>query len=268
MPLMLRSLLSFARFLVFWLIFSVITRATFELFFIEKLKNADFSEIVQTFLYGIRIDASAAGYICIIPLLVFIINWFIPRAYVKPIYFKAYVYFCIFIVAFITILNLNIFREWGTKITYRVFDTLYHAPSEAVASTGSSPIGLSLAIGAFLLAAGILLSHYIVDYQFKKPVAPIYVKIPLVILLAGLNLLIVRGGLQLAPMNQSMAYFSDKQILNQSALNTEWNLMHNTVENFKTPYNPYLFMPPRQASAIVDSIYQVEKDTTIRILTT
>jgi hypothetical protein len=229
---MLRSLISFIRFVVFWVVFSFITRVAFELYFIDKLKKADFSEVIQTFLYGIRIDLSAAGYICVLPLLVFIITWFIPRAYVKPVFLKVYVYFFIFLISLITILNLNIFREWGTKISYRVFDTLFHAPSEAVASTGSSPIGLSLAIGVALLAIGILLSHIIINYKFKKPAAPFYIKIPAALLLAGFNLLIVRGGLQVAPMNQSMAYFSDKQILNQSALNTEWNLMHNTLENF------------------------------------
>jgi phosphoglycerol transferase MdoB-like AlkP superfamily enzyme len=265
---MLRSLFSFIRFFVFWLIFSVITRITFELYFIDKLRNADFSEIIQTFLYGMRIDASAAGYICVLPALVFIINWFIPKTHIKSLWLRVYVYFCIFIISLVTILNLNIFREWGTKISFRVFDTLYHSPSEAVASTGSSPIGLSLAIGTFLFVAGVVLSNYIIDYKFKKPELSIYIKPFAALLLAGLNLLVIRGGLQVAPINQSMAYFSDKLILNQCALNTEWNLMHNTIENFKTPYNPYKFMPAAQARALVDSMYAVKKDTTLHILNT
>ncbi|GAA4333410.1 hypothetical protein GCM10023149_40160 [Mucilaginibacter gynuensis] len=123
-------------------------------------------------------------------------------------------------------------------------------------------------IGAFLLASGILLSHVIIDYNFKKPQVSIYAKPFLALLLVGLNVLVVRGGLQVAPMNQSMAYFSDKQILNQSALNTEWNLLHNTVENFKTPYNPYVFMHPGEATALVNSMYKVERDSTTHILTT
>ncbi|WP_164849919.1 LTA synthase family protein [Mucilaginibacter limnophilus] len=246
----------------------MITRATFELYFADKLTKVSFSEILQTFLYGIRIDASAAGYIAILPLLVFIINWFIPKTTVKSVWLRTYVYFCVFIISLISILNLNIFREWGTKISFRVFDTLYHSPSEAVASTGSSPIGLSLLIWAILFVLGIILSNFIIDYNFRKPTAPVYVKIIGIVLLAGLDVMLIRGGLQVAPMNQSMAYFSDKQILNQSALNTEWNLLHNTVENFKTPYNPYTFMTDEQALAVRDSLYKVEKDTTIQILTT
>ncbi|MBE9586151.1 sulfatase-like hydrolase/transferase [Mucilaginibacter sp. JRF] len=265
---MLRSLFSFTRFIFFWLVFSVITRATFELYFTDKLQKASFGEIFQTFFYGVRIDASAAGYIAVLPLLVFIIGWFIPGLNIKGLWLRVYVYFCIFIISLVSILNLNIFREWGSKISYRVFDTLYHSPSEAMASTGSSPIGLSLFIGALLLAAGIIISNYIVDYNFKKPELKWYIKPFVIALLAGLNLLLIRGGVQLSPMNQSMAYFSDKQILNQSALNTEWNLLHNTVENFKTPYNPYLYMSAHEAESVVDSMYSVKKDTTVKILTT
>ncbi|RYZ94508.1 MAG: LTA synthase family protein, partial [Sphingobacteriaceae bacterium] len=265
---MLRNLFSFIRFFAFWLIFDVITRATFELYFINKLQHVAFSEIVQTFLYGFRIDASAAGYIAVIPVLAFIINWFIPRAHIKPVFLRIYVYFCIFVISLVTILNLNIFREWGTKISFRVFETLYDSPSEAVASTGSSPIWSSLAIGIFLFAAGVIISNYIIDYNFRKPAMPVFAKAVAAFLLAGLNLMVIRGGLQVAPINQSMAYFSDRLILNQCALNTEWNLMHNTVENFKTPYNPYLFLPPAQARALVDSMYAVKKDTSVQILTT
>ncbi|RYY36406.1 MAG: alkaline phosphatase family protein [Sphingobacteriaceae bacterium] len=265
---MLRSLFSLIRFVAFWLLFAVITRATFELYFTDKLAKASFSEIIQTFLYGIRIDASAAGYISVLPLLIFIINWLIPNSTVKSIWLRTYVYFCIFIISLVSILNLNIFREWGTKISFRVFDTFYHSPSEAVASTGSSPIGLSLLIGGVLFILGVILSNFIIDYDFKKPKAPYYVKTTGAIILAGLTLTLIRGGWQVAPMNQSMAYFSDKQMLNQSALNTEWNLLHNTVENFKTPYNPYSFMTNEQAYAVRDSLYKVEKDTTIKILNT
>jgi hypothetical protein len=42
-----------------------------------------------------------------------------------------------------------------------------------MASTGSSPIGISLSIGAVLLTVGIVLSHFIIDYNFRKPKVPL-----------------------------------------------------------------------------------------------
>jgi hypothetical protein len=67
---MLRNLFSIVRFFVFWLVFFAITRVTFELYFFHKLNGAGFGEILQTFFYGLRLDASAAASICIIPVFV------------------------------------------------------------------------------------------------------------------------------------------------------------------------------------------------------
>jgi phosphoglycerol transferase MdoB-like AlkP superfamily enzyme len=264
---MLKSIFSFCRFLIFWIVFAIITRAVFEVYFHEKFTGSTTYQILQTFWYGARMDASAAGYIALIPLLVFGINWF-TKYHIKPIWLRGYVYFMLFLICFITILNFNIFREWGTKVNFRVFANVYNSPSEAMASTGSSPIGISLSIGAVLLIVGITLSHFIIDYNFRKPKVPTIAKPFIFLLLFGINFVIVRSGVQLVPISQSSVYFSDKPILNQGALNTEWNLLQNTFESVKTQSNPYLFMPAARATALVDSMYAVEKDTTIRILNT
>lgn len=265
---MLRNLFSLFRFFVFWLLFFAITRATFELYFSHKLKGASFGEILQSFFYGIPLDASATAYICIIPLLVFVVGWCIPGFTVKPIWLKVYVWFCLFCISLNTILNFNIFREWGTKVTFRVFSSLYHAPSEAMASSGSSPVGKCITIGVLLLGSGILLARYVINYNFKKPVAPLRQKAITICLVLFINFFIMRGGLQTEPINQNAAYFSDKEILNQSALNTEWNLFNNIFENCRKPYNPYLFMEPGSAAQITQNIFHVKNDSTLKILTT
>lgn len=265
---MLRNLFSLVRFFVFWILFFAITRVTFELYFLPKLKDAGFSEILQTFFYGLRLDASAAAYICAIPLLVFIVNWCIPKSYIKPAWLKVYVWFCLFCISLNTGLNFNIFREWGTKVVFRVFKSLYDAPSEAFASTGSSPVGRCIIICLILLASGILLSNKIIDYKFKKPKVEPRLKAVLIILLVFFNFLLMRGGIQSIPVNQNSAYFSDHEFLNQAALNTEWNLFNNVVENLRTPYNPFVFMQQGSAAQLVAEAYSVKNDSTIKVLTT
>ncbi|SDF03593.1 Phosphoglycerol transferase MdoB [Mucilaginibacter pineti] len=265
---MLRNLFSFIRFFVFWLVFFAITRATFELYFWLKLGAASFGEIMQTFYYGLRLDASAAAYISALPLLVFVIGWWFPSLTIKPIFLKVYVWFCLFLISLDTSLNFNIFREWGTKVTFRVFTSLYHAPSEAMASSGSSPVGRCVLICLALIASGVILARYIINFDFKKPVLEPKFKAFYIIILLFCNLILMRGGLQTEPVNQNSAYFSDIEILNQSALNTEWNLFNNIVENLRTPYNPYLFMPPGQAIKLVQDAYKIPNDESLRILTT
>ncbi|NCD72032.1 LTA synthase family protein [Mucilaginibacter agri] len=265
---MFRSFFSFCRYFVFWLIVFFCTRLTFELYFYNKLTTASVKEILLTFIHGLWLDYSAAAYICITPLLVFIVNWFIPKGHIPAIWLKIYTWFCVLVISFLTIIDLNIFREWGTKVNYRVFNTLYNAPSEAVASTGSSPIGLSITIGVTLLVVGVVLSLYVVDFKFKKPYESVSFKIPFSLLLCFITLIIIRGGLRGAPINEQRAYFSNKQILNQAVLNTEWNLMNNVVENMRRPYNAYEFMPADKAFTLVNDLYAVKKDTTVKILKT
>ncbi|MDB5112697.1 MAG: hypothetical protein JWR67_3811 [Mucilaginibacter sp.] len=265
---MLRSLFNFIRFFIFWILFFFVTRATFEFYFRHKLKGVSFYEIAETFLYGVRMDASATAYIAIIPLLVFIINWFIPNSTIKSIWLKWYIWICLFFISLIAIIDLNIFTEWGAKVNFRAFETLFDAPSESLSSTSSSPVALSLTIGLGLLLAGIILSWLIIDYSFKKPAATTRNKIFFSVFLALTNFLILRGTLKSTPINQSTAYFSDNQLLDLSAQNTEWNLANNIFENLRRPYNPFLFMPPDSAKNLVAETFKVQKDTTIHLLTT
>lgn len=265
---MLRSLFSFIRFFIFWMLFFAITRATFEIYFRYKLHGVTVGDIVKTFLYGIRMDASATAYIALIPLLVFIINWFTSKKLFKTIWLKTYTWFCLFWISLICIVDLGLFTEWGSKVSFRAFDTLYNSPAESMSSTASSPVALHLTIGIFLFIIGIILSNLIIDYSFKKPAETKQNKIIYSVLLVGINLIILRGTLSPDPIDQSAGYFSDNQILDIAAQNTEWNLANNVFENLRRPYNPYIFLPAAQAKNIVDETFKVKKDTTIHVLNT
>ncbi|WP_299357274.1 LTA synthase family protein [Mucilaginibacter sp.] len=265
---MLRSLYSFIRFYIFWLLFFALTRATFELYFHTKLHGTTFTDIVKTYLYGIRMDASATAYIALIPLLVFIVNWFLGKKPIKPIWLKAYTWFCLFFITFIAIIDLGIFTEWGAKVNFRAFDTLYNSPAESMSSTASAPIVLNFTIMAILLIAGIVLSYFILDLAFKKPITSTTNKLIYSVLLVAINFVILRGTLSPDPINQSVGYFSDNQLLDLSAQNTEWNLFNNIFENLRKPYNPYLFLPDVDAKNIVTETFKVKKDTTVNMLTT
>jgi phosphoglycerol transferase MdoB-like AlkP superfamily enzyme len=263
---MLRSLYSFIRFYIFWLLFFALTRATFEIYFYEKFHDTTFFDIIKTFAYGLRMDASATAYIALIPLLVFIIGWFVGGKPIKSIWLKVYTWFCVFCISLIAVVDLGLFIEWGAKVNFRAFDTLYNSPAESMSSTASSPIFLHLSIMVGLLVAGIVLSYYILDHSFKKPVTTIKNKTLFIILLVGVNFLFLRGTLSPDPINQSAGYFSDNQILDLSAQNTEWNLFNNVFENLRKPYNPYLFLTPADAEKIVAETYKPPKDTTVHIL--
>jgi phosphoglycerol transferase MdoB-like AlkP superfamily enzyme len=265
---MLKNLFTLARFYIFWLIFFFITRVSFELYFRNKLKIVSAKEIIESFLYAIRLDCSTIAYLAVIPLLVSVFEWFVPTIKVKTAWYKAYIWVCLLLICFLTILDYNIFQEWGTKVNYRVFDSIIHQFTESMASSGSAPVALCITIGVILLTSGILLSNWIIDYKYQGPKLSTKLKITSSIVLILINFFIMRGGFQDTPINQSMAYFSNKQILNQSALNTEWNLFDNVYQNLRAQHNPFIYLPAKQADSLSRDLYVSTPDSAVHILNT
>ena len=89
------------------------------------------------------------------------------------------------------------------------------------------------------------------------------------IVLAFLIFCGMRGGLKGVPISQSQSFFSQHAILNDAAVNTQWNFIFNYV-HFKTldDSNPFQEMPTQQANDILKEIYATPQDTTIQVLNT
>lgn len=246
----------------------MIDRLIFLLYFKEKLKQTGFLEIAKTFFYSLRLDASMTGYISIIPLLTFIACWFFKRCPIRDKALKYYVITLIVIFSLISIFNLNVYREWGSKINYKAFDFAINTPSEAIASSASSPILFFIVVFSILILISILLANKILHYKTPKSTTPLYIKASLSFFWLGLTFLIIRGGWQLSPINQSMAYFSTQPVLNHAAVNTEWNLMQDILNNKNGGGNPYQYYRKDDAKKIVAELYQTSTSNTQKILTT
>ena len=197
---------------------------------------------------------SMAGYISALPLLVFIFCWLlrikisskIPRWYTRTI---------IVLFSFITIVNFNIYREWGTKINYRAIDFAVNAPNEALASSSSSPVFSSFLIFFILIGISFWLEKRIIDYRLPGKVNwPALVVVPVFSIFATFTF--IRGGWQLSPINESMSYFSEKPFLNHAAVNTEWTMVHDILDNKFGSKNPYrYYQNPEEAKQIVSELY-------------
>lgn len=261
----LKSVFTFLRYFLFWLLFFFLERAVFLIYNAGKIAGNSVSEILKVFGYGLWMDASMAGYFCAIPLLVALILWFIPNAALSRVFLLTYTWILVVCCSIITVINFNIYREWGTKVNFRAFEFAFGSPKEALASTGSSPILLSALILLALIAAGIFLSRKFIQGPFYKS-GNLALKILFAFLLLGLNFLAIRGGWQLAPMNESMAYFSTKPILNYAAVNTEWGLATDIKSSKYNTSNPFKYFKAAEAKAIVEQYYQQTSDSTLRIL--
>jgi len=265
---MFKSLLFFVRFFAFWLLFFLIERLAFLCIFHQKLRDIPFNERVLTFYHGLRLDVSMTAYLCIIPLLVFIF-WFLSNKTTLNfggvnIYNKVF----IIIFSFLAVINFNIYREWGSKVNERAFGFLIDTPNEALASSASSPLLLSSLTLLVLLAISFYLNSKITKTEYRLKKEAIWLKTVIALLLIGFNFICIRGGIGVAPNNQSMAYFSEHQILNHAAVNTEWNLLSSILASKKTNKNPYRYFSESEAVKTVANLYHTEKDTTVNILHT
>jgi hypothetical protein len=63
---------------------------------------------------------------------------------------------------------------------------------------------------------------------------------------AAVLIIPIRGGLQLAPINQSAVYFSNKLFANHAAINPLWNFADSWFNKTADKGNPYQYLPIRR----------------------
>ncbi|TDQ11143.1 LTA synthase family protein [Pedobacter metabolipauper] len=265
---MLKSTFFFARFILFWLVFFFLDRFLFLIINSSKIARISYSEILATFYHALLLDISMIAYLLIIPLISYIYWLLNGRKVVNLNWLPVYNKILIVLFSLISVVNFNIYREWGSKINAKALGFAIYTPNEALASSASSPIALSISILALIAAMGFFLQNRIILKNIKFEKSPVWFRGIISILLIGITFLMMRGGFYGAPINQSMAYFSKEQILNHAAVNTEWNLISSVLAAKKTKSNPYLYLDKQQAALQVKDLYAVKKDTTIHILNT
>jgi len=168
------------------------------------------------------------------------------------------------IVTFLHVIDLELFSFWGYRLDATPLKYI-NTPGEMLASAGASPVGLL--IGIFTLL--VLISFYLFQFTFKK-VSTNRKSIWAVLLILPLTaslIILIRGGLQLAPINQSAVYFSANSFLNQAAVNVPWNLTHSLLEKTYSTKNPFVFLSKEESERIVNSLYNSKEGTSpVRIV--
>ncbi len=195
------------------------------------------------------------AYISAVPLIFYIISLFLKRKFLPQSTGKIFVVFLLVIFVFIGGFNWNLYREWGTKINYRAIDMAFNSPAEAMASSASQPILFSAIIVLGLFLCALLLANRLIDYKIPDREKPLLPKITGSFIAIVLLILVARGGWQLAPINQSMAYFSTEPILNHAAVNTEWNLLQDIINNKFAAKNPYKYYTDAESKRIVSELF-------------
>ena len=198
--------------LIFWMVFFNTGRLFFLIYNTHDTLLS--SHISSIFYHAFRLDLASAFYL-ILPLFVFwILSLFTPLSNMDRA-LKLYFILLIPILSFITIVDLEIYRLWGVKLNAQALSYLRY-PTEVLASSESSPLVFLLLLWGGLSALFIWLSELVVNriknsLELASGLSPRSIFRNGVMGFAGIIILVIglRGGIQLAPVNQSFAYFSD-----------------------------------------------------------
>lgn len=255
---MLSRLYFLLKYWLFWILFFEIARMIFLVFQIDE--KAGWAGKMNALWYGLRMDISMSSYILIPVILIILIGLLFTK--INEIFIiKYYSYLIIFLSLLILVSDYFLFKAWGFRLDATVFKYLSNF-REVWASIYNQPIFLILT--AFILLFGILiiaLNKVVIGKKLFQPVKNTFFAFLLFLLFTAFLIIPIRGGLQLAPLNQSSVYFSDNNILNQASLNAPWNFVFTIIDRAKFTKNPYNYFAYEDAKRITDSMYKQRTDS-------
>lgn len=257
-------MLSKLKFLLFyyigWLVFFECMRLVFVLYHVKKTAGIPFFSILGSFWHGLRMDLSVAAYI-IAPVCLFVILSLFIHFFRRLLIYRVYTFIVLLLVSAICLADLEMYNAWGFRIDAGPLRFL-ETPREALASVAHLPLVWILLV--FLLAYGLfyfcfrwLLRRIFFQQQNNR----LWITGFVLLLVTGSLILPIRGGWQLAPLNQSAVYFSKHQFTNHAAVNASWNFLHSLFSKANVKRNPYLYLPAKESQRVVDSLYKAAGNT-------
>lgn len=238
-----------------WVIFFDLLRVVFLIYHHDKTSGLSFSTALATCWYGLRMDLSMAAYI-LIPVCLFVLLSLVIPFFRRMIIYKIYTYSLLFLVALLTLCDLEIYNAWGFRIDATPLLFL-STPKEALASVSHLPLIWIFLAFAVVLTLFIIAFKFILKRIFFGPQQRLRIITALVVLVVAGSLIIpIRGGFQLAPLNQSSVYFSSNNYANHAAINPSWNFLHSLFSKGMSRKNPYQYATAERQKAVIDSLYK------------
>ena len=209
--------------LLFWFLLFDALRIGFILLNFSKFQDAGFWEILQAFLFSVRLDLSSLAYIGGLGILLLIIGliWNTPRFFSAA---RWYSFIISIPIIFIHVGEAVAYGEWNHKLTSRVFNHLFSPDEVMKTADASMSIKFALASIVFIFLSYILSKRLFsfraqFDHSTLHQVLRSVVLVPLA---AAFLFLAARGGLQQIPINSNDAYYSNNYVLNDLSVNSTY----------------------------------------------
>ena len=224
--------------------------------------NCSLGELCMAILHGFKLDFITAGYFTALPLLATIVTIWLPVSE-RGVRIWHRIMVCYFvammaIVALIETADIGMFEEWQTRIDAQV---MIYSPKEMLASVSLTNGIIGFLYFATTIASGVWMFHWATrrwfDPKFElkntlfkslksKHIRPLSTL--MMVLVAAVLFVVMRGGLTTATANISKAYFSSNLFLNQVAVNPFFSFFSTLIEG--EDFNEYNFYDESEAEAI------------------
>jgi phosphoglycerol transferase MdoB-like AlkP superfamily enzyme len=244
MPFVLKQVIRFFNYFIFWMIFFLLVKALFLISNYGQSSQLSGTEIFNIFWHGLKMDISTSCYLLIVPGLLIAFNRLIHAGIINLI-IKIYTIVLLIIASFLVVIDLGLYPHWGTRVNVTAFNYI----DDPVAMSAS--ISVSDILQA-LLISGLLIAGFIYLYRrfFPKGIVPsgkvYWFYLPLQLFIVASLILPIRGGLDTSPLNLSSVAFSPKLYVNQAACNYLWNF-GKSVEKRKRLSNPCEYLPKEES---------------------
>ena len=211
-------------------------------------------------------DLSVIAYFMLPCLLLFGLFLIHPKKWIQ----KTEYYYLLLITLIISIIipaNVIVYHFWNNLLNYRAV-TYLEDPKQIFASFSI----IQMILGCIVL----IVYGWIVFKIFRKyayrffeivNVSWLRKSITIMVLIAA-SVILMRGGLQMLPINESLISFSDNNFINQSAANPAWHLFNDVYRAGIFEGNPFAVMPDEEAERRVQKLFDCEKDSFPEMLTT
>lgn len=238
-----------------WVVFFAIARIGFLLANWNESASAGLNNVFGSMIHGLRMDMSMAVYISIPVFLTVLISAWVTVLRSRKIY-VFYTLCVLFPVLLLLFTDIGLYTSWQSRID-ATFLRYMSNPREVWASISHLPVFwillgflLTFLLFSFCMRRYINRFAYLLQHPHRLTVQAI-----LVVIWMGMMIIPLRGGFQLAPLNQSTVFFSNNHFSNLAAINAPWNFMHDVMHRQDESKNPFTYMEDAEAIRIADSIY-------------
>lgn len=220
----------------------------------EALTPGDYAEVI---LHGLSLDASTAGYLTALPLLVLLISVWTGEMALRR-WMRPYLVVIAVVMAIVFVVDTALYTFWGFKLDATVFNYL-DSPSEAFASVSVGFIALRVVA---MMAVASAMAWLLIRLTPKRLArCKRHIATTLLLLLMGGGLFVaIRGGITESTANIGQVYYSERQFLNHAAVNPCFSLLSSMgkSERFEEMFD---FFPEEERAAHFSGLYPAPTDS-------